>query len=260
MSAVVQRWREKRTSYRPAGEVIDTRAHEVVALPDDTTPKAFVTAHHYSGTFPAARWRFGLYGGAGLVGVAVFSHPSNDKVLTNVFPVPAIEAVELGRFVLLDTVPGNGETWFLARCFELLRRENLFGVVSFSDPVARTSLSGSQVFPGHIGTIYQAFNARYRGRSSPSTLRLLPDGTSFSNRAAGKICRSESGLRYSVEHLRRWGAPELTGDPKEWLRLWRSRLTRPLRHHGNHRYVWALSKRNWRHLPPSLPYPKAVIA
>ena len=33
------------------------------------------------------------------------------------------QAVELGRFVFLDQVGFNGESWLLARCFELLRRD-----------------------------------------------------------------------------------------------------------------------------------------
>src|SRR5206468_2839829 len=109
--------------------------------------------------------------------------PCNDKVLTNTFkdlPSPTA-AVELGRFVLLDEVAGNGETWFLARCFEQLRGR-VVGVVSFSDPIPRTAINGREVFPGHIGGIYQAFNGRCLGRGTPRTLRLLPDGTVFSDR------------------------------------------------------------------------------
>lgn len=34
----------------------------------------------------------------------------NGRSLTNVFGAKAVESVELGRFVLLDDVPGNGET------------------------------------------------------------------------------------------------------------------------------------------------------
>ena len=49
-----QRWRERRDSYRPAGEVIDPRRFEVAPIPDDTTARAFVEAHHYSASYPAA--------------------------------------------------------------------------------------------------------------------------------------------------------------------------------------------------------------
>ena len=79
-------------------------------------------AHHYSLSYPSARVRFGLFTRGCLVGVAVFSHPCNDRVLTSVFPLSPLESVELGRFVLLDSVPANGESWFLARTFECLAR------------------------------------------------------------------------------------------------------------------------------------------
>ena len=64
-----QRWRSGRASYRPAGEVIDTRRFEVAAVDGpgaDNVARAFVVAHHYSASYPAARERIGLYrGGAG---------------------------------------------------------------------------------------------------------------------------------------------------------------------------------------------------
>ena len=47
--ASVQRWRERRGSGRPAGEVIDPRSWEVDAIHSDTTARDFVRAHHYSG-------------------------------------------------------------------------------------------------------------------------------------------------------------------------------------------------------------------
>jgi hypothetical protein len=258
-----QRWRDRRDSYRPAGETIKPTEYEVAPIADDGTAKAFVLGHHYSGSYPAARYRFGLYrrGERGeLVGVAVFSHPCSDRVLTNVFPGEALESAELGRFVLLDSVPGNGETWFLARCFEGLRREGLIGIVSFSDPVPRATSDGAVVFPGHIGTIYQAHNAIYLGRATPRTLRLLPDGTVLSDRAVQKIRAKERGWRYAVELLERHGADAPDDDLAGWLNLWSGRLTRRVRHPGNHKFAWSLHPTARRQLALSLPYPKKVPA
>jgi hypothetical protein len=255
VSAVVQRWRERRERYRPAGEVIDTLAHEVAPLAE-AEAKAFVTRHHYSGTYPAARFRFGLYRGPELVGVAVFSHPCRDDVLTNVFPGQATDSVELGRFVLIDSVPGNGETWFLARAFEHLRQEGLRGVVSFSDPVERRSEAGEVITPGHVGTIYQAHNAVYLGRGTARTLRLLPSGLVFSDRAASKIRKQERGWRYAADQLIAAGAPEPSGDLREWLKLALSLTTRAMRHPGNHKYAWGLQRLTRRALPTTLPYPR----
>ncbi|MGE5609082.1 MAG: hypothetical protein ACM359_07495 [Bacillota bacterium] len=251
-----QRWFGRRDSYRLPSEVISTRAYEVAPVPDDRTAKAFVCEHHYSATYPAARYRFGLYRGDALVGIAVFSHPCNDRVLTSVFPASPAESTELGRFVLLDSVPGNGETWFLGRCFELLKRVGIVGVVSYSDPEPRITTEGRVIFGGHVGTIYQAHNAAYLGRSTLRYLRLLPDGTVLSARAIQKVRGKEQGWRYAAERLVAFGAEEPGSNLREWLSVWIPRLTRLWKHPGNHKYAWGLDRTMRQSLPASLPYPK----
>jgi len=252
-----QRWRGRRDLYRPPEEPIRSREYEVSEIAGDLPARAFVQEHHYSGTYPAARFRYGLYHRGSLVGVAVFSHPSNDLALTRVFPGDPLDSVDLGRFVLLDSVPGNGETWFLARTFERLRRIGIRGVVSFSDPVPRRSADGRVVFAGHLGTIYQAHNAAYLGRSRPSTLRLLPDGSGLSNRALQKLRGHERGWRYVASLLVKYGAtPPQNGESlSDWTDRWLPRLTRPLRHRGNHKYAWTLAGRN---VLTGLAYPKGI--
>lgn len=42
--SVCQRWRRGRSSYRPAGETIDTRRYHVDLVPDDATARTFVVA------------------------------------------------------------------------------------------------------------------------------------------------------------------------------------------------------------------------
>src|SRR4051794_17871400 len=196
-----QRWWWGRDAYRPSDERIHAADYDVAALPDDTAAKGFVLEHHYSGSYPAARWRFGLFRRGVLQGVAVFSHPCNDRVLTSVFPGRATDSVELGGFVLLDEVPGNGETWMLGRCFRLLRREGLAGGVAFSDPGRRLNRDGVPVFGGHVGRIYQAHNAAYLGRGLPRTLSLLPDGRVFSDRAQQQVRAADRGHHYAVRQL-----------------------------------------------------------
>ena len=81
-----QRWRYGRDSYRRPDEPINPMYYDVDELRDDGTAKRFVEQHHYSGSYPAARFRFGLYNHGQLVGVSVFSHPVRAEVLTSVFP------------------------------------------------------------------------------------------------------------------------------------------------------------------------------
>jgi len=252
---VCQRWFQHRSFYRPAREAFDPASHEVEALRGDGEARSFVETHHYSGSYPAARFRFALREGSALVGVAVFSVPMRAETLR---PFSMADGVELGRLVLLDRVLANAESWFIARCFEALRREGVAGVVSFSDPVRRTALDGRVVMPGHVGTVYQSLNATYTGRAKGRVHRLLPDGTIFSPRAASKIRNGEVGWRYACEQLVAAGAPAPSGDLRAWLPVALDAVSRPLLHGGNHRYVWALDKRARKHLPASLPYPKVA--
>ena len=251
-----QRWRKGRSTFLPPGETIRTSEYDVAAIAGDGPAKAFVLTHHYARTYPAARLRFGLYHRGALAGVAVFAHPCNDRTVTNVFGGRAIDSVELGRFVLPDSVAFNGETWFLARCFRDLRSEGLAGVVSFSDPVARRAADGRLVEPGHVGTIYQAFGGVLLGRGTPRILRLLPDGQALSPRALQKIVAGEQGWRYAAAQLERHGATPPPAERRQWLRQWLDRLTRPLRHPGNFKYAWGLRASVIGALPRSQPYPK----
>lgn len=259
ITATVQRWRDRSSSLRPAGELINPREYEVAEISEDRA-KAFVVLHHYSGTYPAARRRFGLFRHDELAGVAVFSHPCNERTITNVFGcASASDGLELGRFVLLDSVPGNGESWFLARCREQLRSDYV-GIVSFSDDTPRLTAGGVQIFAGHIGTIYQASNAAYLGRGARGTLRLLPDGRVMSNRAISKIRSGDRGWQYSADILVSYGANRCPEDPAErraWLVLWLRNLTRSVTHPGNLKYAWSFSKKVRLQ---SLSYPKVKIS
>lgn len=258
---VVQRWHQRRDLYRPAGEPINPAHYEVAAIRDDRTAKDFVCQHHYSSSYPAARFRYGLYWGGLLVGVAVFSIPMQGAVL-DCLPCPRELAVELGRFVLLDRVPANGESWTIARCFELLRKEGIEGVVSFSDPVPRVSTDGIIVSPGHLGRIYRATNGAYLGRSTPRTIRMLPSGHVVSDRALSKIRCRERGWRYAAEQLERAGAAPLSehADARAWLAEWLPKLTRTIRHPGNLRYGFGLDRAVKKALlKDAQPYPHIEI-
>jgi hypothetical protein len=263
-----QRWRRGRPSwsYAPATR-FDPRLYDVAAIPDDTTARSFVQAHHYSHSYPAARTRFGLHEQltGQLVGVAVFSIPTRGEVLTNLFPdlEPYSESCELGRFCLLDNVAGNAETWFLARCWEELARLGVRGVVSFSDPVVRRDAAGALVFPGHIGTIYRAANATFHGHTTPRTLTLLPSGEVFSDRLAQKVRRAEKGWRYGEQTLEAIGAQPRRPheDRAAWLAAALRQVgARRIRHGGCFRYAFRLGplRRTIRLGLPAIAYPKAT--
>ncbi len=283
LTDLCQRWTSGRASYRPKGEPFEPRAYEVAAIDDDSTAQSFVEAHHYSASYPAARFRYGLYSrsslhrreGGALVGVAVFSVPARAEVTTNWMRGEPAEHIELGRFVLLDHVRANAESWMIARCFDRLRGEGITGVVSFSDPCPRV-LPGpdgrlERVFGGHIGTIYQATNAVYAGRSRARTLRLFAGGPArgrvFSDRTAAKLRAADRGHAGAAAQLVAAGAEppprsvDGSADPealRAWADVWIPRVCVPMRHRGNHRYLHALQRGvlNERAEREARPYPK----
>lgn len=262
-----QRWRDRRASWRTAhpGQRFDARHYEVHAI-GETTAKRYVLSHHYSGSYPAASRRYGLYRAGRLVGVAVFSIPAQARVLAAVFPdlAPYTESLELGRLVLADECPGNSESWFLARCFGELLTAGIRGVVSFADPVQRLAGDGTVIAPGHVGWIYQACNARYTGRGTARTLTVLPDGTVLHDRAAQKVRSRDRGHEHVERRLVALGAPVPRAGqrPAEWLAAALDAVgARRIRHAGCHRYAFPLgagrrARDRIRIGPVGRPYPK----
>lgn len=243
-----QRWTSRRVSYRPAGEVFDARWACVDAI-DEATAKAFVLQHHYSGSYPAARFRAGLlikepFRKEVLSGVAVFSVAMNQQVIPAYFDgLQPNAGVELGRFCLLDSVAANGESWSLSRMKKLLRRAlpEVRGVVAYCDPLERRDADGNLVKRGHIGTVYRATNAAYRGRSSARTLWLAPSGECLADRMLSKIRLEEVGQGYAMVKLRKLGAPapRLAERGVDYVaRLKACRWLKPLRHPGNFAFTW----------------------
>lgn len=249
MTEVCQRWLERQHSWRHTSEGgFDKSRYEVSLLDADEPVKRFVERHHYSRSYPAAILRAGLYERDELVGVAVFGAPMRTLVLTRAFPElePYREAVELSRFVLLDRVPANAESWFIGQAFHQVAERGVRGVVAFSDPLPRRLGSGELLSPGHVGTIYQASNGVYAcERTVPRTLMVGPDGRVFSSRAAAKVRGLERGHEYAERQLVEWGASARTPDDDStaWLR---SALTaagvRRIRHPGNHRYLFRVGR------------------
>lgn len=59
-----QRWTRRRDSYRPAGEPIDPSRYGVELIAEQVA-RDFVVREHYSGSYPAARCRVGLFRSTG---------------------------------------------------------------------------------------------------------------------------------------------------------------------------------------------------
>lgn len=249
--AVAMRWNKGRSIYRPSREHIDT-AQFYVERVDEKAAREFVVTHHYSRSFPAAIASFGLFQRTGqhetrLSGVAVFSVSMQPKA-ADAYGACGEPFCELGRFVLLDDVAGNGETWFLARALRQLgvekksdRGDPKYTVcLAYSDPLPRTDIRGNVTHVGHVGHVYGCSNAVYLGRSSPRSLWIAPDGTSLSLRALSKLRNDDTGARYAYNMLIGHGAPAIK--PLEAGRAYVERALsegpfRRLKHRGNHAFI-----------------------
>lgn len=241
-----QRWRDRREVYVGCQSVINPAEFTVAAI-DDREAKPFVAQHHYSGTFPASRLSVGLFRSRHLAGVATFSVPMNNaSVKAHTGLADPLAGCDLGRFVLLDDVAGNGETWFLARALRVLRAEKpgIEAVVSCADPQPRMTAEGALVKPGHVGQIYKAMSAPYRGRTRARFEHVLPDGRIFSERAVSKLRALESGHGYAVDQLISAGAARPANDNLgEWFDgLVTAHFIRRQRHPGNHVYAFPLTR------------------
>ncbi len=91
MTTACMRWKPGRvqTWRRPEDGGFDARRYDVAAI-GEAPARAYVEARHYSGTWPAARLRYGLLDVSGhtprLAGVAVLSVPVSKRALQQVFP------------------------------------------------------------------------------------------------------------------------------------------------------------------------------
>lgn len=281
-SSWCQRWTDHRPTWtHPDGPRFTPARYDVLPVPEHTA-RPFVERHHYAASWPAARLTYGMvtpdplpgaapFQGGWLAGVAVLSIPMSKPVLTNVFPTlePYRESLELGRFVLVDAVPANGESWLLARVHTLAARDGVRGLVSFSDPMPRTRTrpdgAREQITPGHVGLIYQATNAVALGRGTARTLTYVPSrGMVLPDRALSKLRNGERGGDAVERRLVALGAPTrpATTPPARWLPVALDAVgaTR-VRHPGNYRYAWPLGTRSQRRATPPVgtrtAYPKA---
>jgi hypothetical protein len=268
-----QRWTKGREFYRPAGEPIRVTEFGVERI-SDSESKVFVADHHYAPNSPPQILSMGLFRKTGvrrsrLVGVCRFSVPMNQRAIPKHTGQAPRNGCELGRLVLLDEIAANGESFFVARALKGLAAEkpHIHAVVSYCDPMPRHRADGTAFKRGHIGTCYQALNARHVGRAKPRTLLMTRDGQVISERALSKLRNDESGSAYVYRQLlsagcQRRKAGEATTDYLE--RAIKEGGLRKTRHPGNLVYSWAIGgPRNRRtrqqQLPEALPYPKLEL-
>lgn len=247
-----QRWRDGRHTWAEKGR-LDVKNYHVEQI-EHAPGKAFVTAHHYKGSWPATRFVVGMFRtipnapflSAQLVGVAAFGVPCNERVIPCYTGAGPREGVELSRFVLTDEEPHGSETVLSSRALKLLPTLDpaLLSVVSYSDPLERVRADGVIIKPGHFGTAYQAGNALFMGRTGKRSIWIgRATGADVSEKAIGKLIHGKKGREYAARQIaRETGSAMRVGESGAAYvaRVKASGALYKIQHPGNFAYAWPL--------------------
>ena len=142
--------------------------YEVVKIPCKQAKEYIIKNHYSHGCHNAPSPCYGLFKSGELIGVLMFATPCSEAVRSSIWGVNHKDSViELHRLHILDVTPKNAESWFISRCIALLKqdRPKTRGIISFSDTTQ-----------GHSGTIYQATNFYFIGKTSSATFYLDDTG------------------------------------------------------------------------------------
>lgn len=188
----------------------------------------FIEEHHYSKSINGCKvsMAFALYEAGEMVGAVLFGPLSTTAWKR--YGEKEGDVVELRRLVCLDRCPRNTESWLIAKCLRVLKRETGYKVcVSYADP-----------HHGHCGTIYQAANWNYEGQTAPDVLLQTPEGRLYHSRALRT--KYNGDFKPFVKRLRK---------------LQEDGLLTEVAVPGKHIYTYAL---RGKQRPTQLPYPKGI--
>ncbi len=188
--------------------------------------RAFIEQHHYSKSINGCKvsMSFALYEGSEMVGAVLFGPLSTTAWKR--YGEKEGDVVELRRLVCLDHCPRNTESWLIAKCLKVLKKQTVYKVcVSYADP-----------HHGHCGTIYQAANWNYAGQTAPDVLLQTPEGRLYHSRALRT--KYNGDFKPFVKRLRK---------------LQEGGLLTEVAVPGKHIYTYTLQGKQQ---PTRLPYPK----
>ena len=201
----------------PWADPLDKREWLVREIPHREAVE-FISEHHYArGAANTSVARYGLYhqGGSELLGAIIYMPPPG-QAATAADPKHPERVLALSRLAIAPIAPRNAASHLISKSARMLP-ERYETIATWAD-TAR----------GHVGTIYQAANWRYRGQTTPQPM--------FRDQNDVMASRKRGPKTYTVTEMLEQGY-ELVG-----------RFPR-------HRYV--LNRRDM-HAHPDRPYPKAA--
>ena len=138
----------------------------------------FIEEHHYSHNINGliSDYCFGMYDKEdNMVGAMIYGR----MAMANQWRKYAVNehstgtsVIELRRLVLIDDTPKNSESYFIAKSLKWLKKHtDVEVIVSYADPNY-----------GHVGTVYQASNFVYLGKTSPGRV-IMYKGKKYHDKA-----------------------------------------------------------------------------
>lgn len=138
--------------------------------------KGVIAEAHYIGRLGSTSVSLGMHQHDKLAGVMCFGTIPRNNAASICGPERAKQVLELTRLALYDWAPGNSESWFIGQAFAHLTvaRPDVSILISYADASV-----------GHAGTIYQATNWIYTGKSTGDVFWQCDDGTVLHPRTTG---------------------------------------------------------------------------
>lgn len=159
--------------------------------------RLFVEEYHYTGGMGNAGIPVGLFHQptSTKLGVIVFHAPISENVRRSIFGEgDEHKVIELHRMAIHPKAPHNTGSWFITRALDWLKgyKSQYKAVVSFADSTE-----------GHDGTVYQAANADYYGKSGTATFYKDQEGVLRHARQNGENITQEAAANRGWEPVKR---------------------------------------------------------
>ena len=162
-------------AWAPWADPLNRREWTVRKIPH-ALAREFISEHHYArGAANTSVARYGLYHqeGSDLLGAVLYMPPPGQAAKT-LHPAAPQSVLGLSRLALAPEAPKNAASFLISQTTRRLPER--YEVIATWADTAR----------GHVGTIYQAVNWRYRGVTKPAPMFRDPDGVMVSQKRGPK--------------------------------------------------------------------------
>jgi hypothetical protein len=185
--------------------------------------KPWLLHKHYLKRMTSISYAYGLYKGIDLMGICTFGNAVPMQMKKSICGDSFMNIVyELNRLCTLDGLERNINSFFLARCFELLPKPMI--IVSYADKSV-----------GHNGYIYQATNFFFTGESHTQMdwklrgeedkhSRTLMDEFAFEPNRVEKLKQKYGDRLYQEMRQPKYRYVLFLGNKRQKKEMWKSRL------------------------------------